>query len=59
MDFTTARAHHDAAGMQVGKDLMEGGLKAAREQENARQKGGADRRDKTDRAECRSVRRRL
>lgn len=48
VDSTTVRAHHDAAGMRVGKSLMEALEEAAREQEEARQKG-ADRRNRTDR----------
>jgi hypothetical protein len=39
VDSTTARAHHDAAGMLVGKDVMEALEEAAAEQERARQKG--------------------
>ncbi|GFE19534.1 hypothetical protein Sgleb_75810 [Streptomyces glebosus] len=49
VDSTTARAHHDAAGMRVGKDLMDALEEAAREQEEARQKG-AGRRNRTDRS---------
>lgn len=49
VDSTTARAHHDAAGMRVGKDLIAALEEAAREQEEARQKG-ADRRNRTDRS---------
>ncbi|MEU9116707.1 hypothetical protein AB0D04_34400 [Streptomyces sp. NPDC048483] len=41
MDFTTARAHHNAAGMLVGKDVMEALEDAAAEQEQARQMGAA------------------
>lgn len=48
VDSTTARAHHDAAGMHVGKDLMQALEKAAREQEKAQQKG-AGQRNRTDR----------
>ncbi|MEV0495166.1 hypothetical protein AB0I23_36900 [Streptomyces atratus] len=44
---TTARAHHDAAGMLVGMDVMEA-LQEAAEQEQARQKGAA-RRNRTGR----------
>lgn len=40
VDSTIARAHHDAAGMLVGKDVMEALDEAAAEQEQARQKGG-------------------
>jgi transposase len=43
VDSTTARAHHDAAGMIVGKDVMEALEEAAAEQEQARQKGAAER----------------
>lgn len=48
VDSTTARAHHDAAGMHIGKDVMEALEEAAAEQERARQKGAA-RRNRTDR----------
>jgi transposase len=48
VDSTTVRAHHDAAGLIVGKDVMEDLEKAAAEQEQARQKG-ATRRNTTDR----------
>ncbi|RKS97250.1 transposase [Streptomyces sp. 3211.6] len=48
VDSTTVRAHHDAAGMRIGEDLMEALEEAAREQEEARKKG-ADRRNRTDR----------
>ncbi|GGQ34784.1 hypothetical protein GCM10010266_67800 [Streptomyces griseomycini] len=43
---TTVRAHHDAAGTIVGKDVMEALEEAADEQEHARQKG-ATRRNRT------------
>lgn len=43
VDSTTARAHHDAAGMLVGKDVMEALEEAAAEQEQARQKGATGR----------------
>ena len=46
MDSTTVRAHHDAAGLIVGKDVMEALEEAAAEQEQARQKG-AGRRNRT------------
>lgn len=49
VDSTTVRAHHDSAGMRVSEDLMEALEGAAREQEEARQKG-AVRRNRTDRA---------
>ena len=48
VDSTTVRAHHDAVGMRVREDLMEVLEEAAREQEQARQKG-AGRRNRTDR----------
>jgi transposase len=50
VDSTTVRAHHDAAGMLVGKDVMEALEDAAAEQEQARQKG-ATRRNRTGRTE--------
>jgi transposase len=43
VDSTTARAHHDAAGMLVGADVMDALEEAAAEQEKARQKGDARR----------------
>lgn len=43
VDSTTARAHHDAAGMHIGKDVMDALEEAAAEQERARQKGAARR----------------
>jgi hypothetical protein len=43
VDSTTVRAHHDAAGMLVGEDVMEALEEAAAEQEQARQKGAARR----------------
>ncbi|CAM5478417.1 hypothetical protein SHIRM173S_04065 [Streptomyces hirsutus] len=46
VDSTTVRAHHDAAGMLVGEDVMEALEEAAAEQEQARQKG-EPRRDRT------------
>ncbi len=48
VDSTTVRAHHDAAGMRIGKDLMDALEEAAREQEEARQKGATPR-NRTDR----------
>ncbi len=48
VDSTTSRAHHDAAGMQLGKDIMDALEEAAAEQERAQQKGAA-RRDRTGR----------
>lgn len=53
VDSTTARAHHDAAGMHVGKDLMDALEKAAREQEKAQQKGRAKGTERTGRASTR------
>jgi transposase len=47
VDSTTARAHHDAAGMHIGKDVMDALEEAAIEQERARQKGAA-RQNRTD-----------
>jgi transposase len=41
VDSTTARAHHDAAGMRIGKEVMDALEEAAAEQERARQKGAA------------------
>ncbi|ANP52221.1 transposase [Streptomyces griseochromogenes] len=41
VDSTTARAHHDAAGMRIGKEVMDALEEAAAEQEQARQKGAA------------------
>jgi hypothetical protein len=43
VDSTTARAHHDAAGMRIGKEVMDALEEAAAEQEQARQKGAARR----------------
>jgi hypothetical protein len=43
VDSTTARAHHDAAGMRIGKKVMDALEEAAVEQEQARQKGAARR----------------
>lgn len=48
VDSTAARAHHDAAGMRIGKEVMDALEEAAAEQERARQKGVA-RRNRTDR----------
>lgn len=39
VDSTTARAHHDAAGMRVKPEVLEALEDAVREQERARQKG--------------------
>jgi transposase len=47
VDSTTARAHHDAAGMRIGKEVMDA-LEEAAEEEQARQKGAA-RGDRTSR----------
>ncbi|WP_373305139.1 transposase [Streptomyces bluensis] len=43
VDSTTVRAHHDAAGLIVGKDVMEALEEASAEQEEVRQKGVARR----------------
>ena len=48
VDSTTARAHHDAAGMHIGKEVMDAFEEAAAEQERAREKGAA-RQNGTDR----------
>ncbi len=39
IDSTTARAHHDAAGMHLGEDMLAAMEKAAAEEEKARSKG--------------------
>jgi transposase len=41
VDSTTARAHHDAAGIHLGQDVVTALEKAATEEEKARQKGVA------------------
>jgi transposase len=41
IDSTTARAHHDAAGMHVDQDVLTALEKAAAEEEKARLKGAA------------------
>jgi transposase len=41
IDSTTARAHHDAAGMQLDEDVLTALEKAAAEEEKARSKGAA------------------
>jgi transposase len=41
IDSTTARAHHDAAGMHLGEDVITALEKAAAEEEKARSKGAA------------------
>lgn len=46
VDSTTARAHHDAAGMHLDSDVITALEKAAAEEEKARQKGAA-RKNKT------------
>ncbi len=46
VDSTTARAHHDAAGMHLDQDVVTALEKAAEQEEKARQKGAA-RKDKT------------
>lgn len=43
VDSTTVRAHHDAAGMPIGREVLEALEEAAAEQERARQKGAARR----------------
>src|SRR4051794_32843594 len=48
VDSTTARGHHDAAGMRIGKEVMDALEEAAAEEEQARQKGAA-RQDQTGR----------
>jgi transposase len=48
IDSTTARAHHDAAGMHLGEDVLTALEKAAIEAEKARPKGAASK-NKTDR----------
>ena len=48
IDSTTARAHHDAAGMHLGEDVLTALEKAATEAEKARSKGAASK-NKTDR----------
>ena len=48
VDSTTARAHHDAAGMHLGQEVMAALEEAAAEEEKAREKGAA-RKDRTDR----------
>ncbi|MEU6541256.1 hypothetical protein [Streptomyces sp. NPDC047000] len=41
IDSTTARAHHDAAGMHLDEDVVTALEKAAAEEEKARSKGAA------------------
>ncbi|GAA3019750.1 hypothetical protein GCM10017559_50010 [Streptosporangium longisporum] len=48
VDSTTARAHHDAAGMHLGEDVLGVLEKAAAEEEWARSKGAVSK-NKTDR----------
>lgn len=48
VDSTTARAHHDAAGMRIGPEVMDALEEAARKQEQARKKG-ATQESETDR----------
>jgi transposase len=43
VDSTTARAHHDAAGMHLDEDVVTALEKAAAEEEKARSKGAASR----------------
>ncbi|MDQ0938299.1 transposase [Streptomyces sp. V1I1] len=54
IDSTTARAHHDAAGMHLGEDVLGALEKAAAEAEKARSKGAVSK-NKTDRR-SRSIR---
>jgi transposase len=49
VDSTTVRAHHDAAGMRVGKEVLDALEEAVAEEERTRQKGAA-RRNTTGRA---------
>lgn len=49
VDSTTARAHHDAAGMHIGKEVMDALEEAAAEQERAGQKGRPARTERTGR----------
>ncbi|AEY86889.1 IS1647-like transposase [Streptomyces hygroscopicus subsp. jinggangensis 5008] len=46
VDSTTARTHHDAAGMQLGEDVLTALEEAAAEEEKARSKGAMSK-DKT------------
>lgn len=46
VDSTTARAHHDAAGVQLGEDVLTALEEAAAEEEKARSKGAMSK-DKT------------
>lgn len=46
VDSTTARAHHDAAGMQLGEGVLDALEKAVAEEEKARSKGATSK-DKT------------
>ena len=46
----TTRAHHDAAGMCIGKEVMDALGEAAAEQERTRQRGAA-RQNRTDRTQ--------
>jgi transposase len=48
IDSTTARAHHDAAGMHLGEDVLGALEKAAAEADKARSKGAVSK-NKTDR----------
>lgn len=41
IDSTTARAHHGAAGMHLGQEVLTALEKAAAEEEKARSKGAA------------------
>jgi len=42
VDSTTACAHHDAAGMRIGKEVMDALEEAAAEGQQAREKGGGE-----------------
>ncbi len=49
VDSTTAPAHHDAAGMHLSQDVVTALEKAAEQEEKARQKGAARKKDRTGR----------
>ncbi|KOV91556.1 transposase, partial [Streptomyces sp. NRRL B-3648] len=53
VDSTTARAHHDAAGMHLDGEVLTALEKAAAEEEKVRQKGAAWK-DKPDRTTART-----
>ncbi len=50
VDSTTARAHHDAAGMHLGHEVIAALEKAVAEEEKEARKKGVARTDKTGRA---------